>query len=368
VFVRVNTDEGLHGWGEATIPASVESVEAAIHSLGSYLIGKDPSAIEAHWWAMYHAWRWRGGPILTTALAGLDGALWDLEGKRLGVPVYRLLGGPVRDRIRTYASHWIHHAHTIDEAVAEAKEAVRRGFTAFKWSPWGLAAAVAGAGRQDDDYVIARGREWMAAVREAVGPEIDIMIECGERFTPRSALLAARAIAEYRPFWMEEPIPKENPKALAQLRQECPVPIATGENLVTKWEFRELLETQGAQVIQPDLIHAAGISEVRKIATLADTYFVPLAPHNSSGPIATLMSIHLMAAIPNFLILEEIEYEQELRNQICTHPLPIKDGFFSLPTEPGLGTDLNLEVLKDHPYKPQAISGRRVPGWYSGAN
>ncbi len=361
VLVRVSTDEGLYGWGEASIPGSVESVDAAIQSIASsYLIGRDPAGIEAHWHGMHHAWRWKGGPILLTAISALEGALWDIEGKRLGVPVYRLLGGPIRDRIRVYASHWIHHAQTLDDVAAEAREAVRRGFTAFKWSPFPRHAY-----RGDEARVIAEGRERMAAAREAVGPNVDIMIECGEGFTPRAALLAARAVEEYKPFWIEEPIPRENPRALAELKRQFPLPIATGENLLTRWEFREVLESLAADVIQPDLVHAGGVTEVRKIAALADTYYVPVAPHNSGGPIATLMSLHLVASIPNFLILEQMEEERELRAAASTDPLVFEHGYLKLPTGPGWGTDLNLEALADYPYKVHPASGRQVPPHYA---
>jgi galactonate dehydratase len=361
VLVRVSTDEGLYGWGEASIPGSVESVDAAIQSIASsYLIGRDPAGIEAHWHGMHHAWRWKGGPILLTAISALEGALWDIEGKRLGVPVYRLLGGPIRDRIHVYASHWIHHAQTLDDVAAEAREAVRRGFTAFKWSPFPRHAY-----RGDEARVIAEGRERMAAAREAVGPNVDIMIECGEGFTPRAALLAARAVEEYKPFWIEEPIPRENPRALAELKRQFPLPIATGENLLTRWEFREVLESSAADVIQPDLVHAGGVTEVRKIAALADTYYVPVAPHNSGGPIATLMSLHLVASIPNFLILEQMEEERELRAAASTDPLVFEDGYLKLPTGPGWGTDLNLEALADYPSKVHPASGRQVPPHYA---
>ncbi len=213
--------------------------------------------------------------------------------------------------------------------------------------------------------MIAEGRERMAAAREAVGPNVDIMIECGEGFTPRAALLAARAVEEYKPFWIEEPIPRENPRALAELKRQFPLPIATGENLLTRWEFREVLESSAADVIQPDLVHAGGVTKVRKIAALADTYYVPVAPHNSGGPIATLMSLHLMASIPNFLILEQMEEERELRAAASTYPLVFEDGYLKLPTGPGWGTDLNLDALADYPYKVHPASGRQVPPHYA---
>lgn len=363
MFIKVSTDEGLHGWGEASLHGSLEAVETAIQELGRYLIGKDPAGVEAHWYGMYHAWRWRGGPVLNTAIAGLECALWDIEGKRLGVPVYRLLGGPLRQRVRAYASHWLYRlpSKTDDQILAEVREALRRGFTAFKFSPFDPQAL-----RENEARALARAREVMALVRETAGPEVDIMIECAEYFTPRQAILAAKALEPYRPYWFEEPVPYENPAVMAKLRAELPVPIATGERLLTRWEFRELLEAQGAHIIQPDLIHAAGITEVRKIAALADTCYVPVAPHNSSGPIATLMSIHLCAAIPNFLILEEIEYERELRDAVSTHPARLVNGYFELPAEPGIGTDLRLEALEDarYRYRPQPVSNRTIPPHY----
>jgi galactonate dehydratase len=363
VFVRLETDEGLHGWGEASIHGSVEAVEAAVHELTRTLVGQDPTGVEGHWQRMYHAWRWRGGPILMTAIAALDCALWDIEGKRLGVPVYRLFGGPLRPRIRAYASHWLEGCRTPEQVASGAKEAVNRGFTMFKWTPF--RGETMRAGEHD---AIARAAELMAAAREAAGDSMEIAIECAEYFTHRTAMIAARALAPSRPFWFEEPLPFENPKAMALLKQELAgtgVPLATGERLCSKWEFRELIELGGADVLQPDLIHAGGITEVKKIAVLADTYYLPIAPHNSSGPIANLLSVHLAASIPNFLVLEEIEPETEIRDSICTHPLKLDGGYFSLPTEPGIGTDLKLEVLEvhaeEHRFRPQPAANRTEP-------
>jgi galactonate dehydratase len=294
-----------------------------------------------------------------TALAALDCALWDIEGKRLGVPVYRLFGGPLRPRIRAYASHWLEGADTPEQVAAGAREAVRRGFTAFKWSPFRGDAL-----RQEEAGTIARAGQLMAAAREGAGEGVEIAVEGAESFTHRTAALAARALAPYRPLWFEEPLPFENPKAMAALKRDLAVPLATGERLCSRWEFRELIESGGADVLQPDLIHAGGITEVRKIASLADTYYLPIAPHNSSGPIATLLSVHLAASIPNFLVLEEIEPETELRDAVCTHPLRLADGAFPLPTRPGIGTDLVFDALEgkaEHRSKPQPPANRTEP-------
>lgn len=358
LFVKVSTDEGLYGWGEGSLHGAIESVETAIHELEPVLIGKDPSGPERHWQAMYHAWRWRTGPTLFTAMGALDVALWDLEGKRLGVPVYRLLGGPFRTQLRGYASHWLWGAKTPEDAFAGAKDAVRRGFSAFKWGPFNPEAL-----RQNEAGAISHAADMMAAAREGAGPDTDIFVECGEHLSPRTAVIAANRLLPYRPGWFEEPIPFENAKAMVRLQQEMPVPIATGERLLSRWEFRELLESGGCKIIQPDLMHAAGITEVRKIANMADTYYIPVAPHNPGGPLCMLAAMHLAAAVPNFYILEQMEEERELRDQICTHPVKFADGYFELPTGPGLGTDINLDVLKNYAFCPQPVSGSTESLW-----
>ncbi len=358
LFVKVSTDEELYGWGEGSLHGPIASVETAIRELSAVLIGQDPSGPERHWQAMYHAWRWRGGPTLFTAMGALDIALWDLEGKRLGVPVCRLLGGPFRDRLRGYASHWLARVETPEQAAEGAREAVRRGFTAFKWGPFNSQRL-----RENEARGIAQAAELMAAAREGAGPEVEIFIECGERLSPRTAVQAARAFAPYRPGWFEEPIPFENAKAMARLQQELPVPIATGERLLSRWEYRELLEGGGCKIIQPDLMHAGGITEVRKICALADMYYIPVAPHNPGGPICTLAAMHLAAAIPNFYILEQMEDERPLRDELCTDPVRYREGFFELPPGPGLGTDLRLEALKARAFRPQPVSGSTESLW-----
>lgn len=307
---------------------------------------------------MYHAWRWRGGSVQQTALAALDIALWDIEGKRLGVPVARLLGGPFRTHVRGYASHWLGGVSTPEAAYEGAKEAVRRGFTAFKWTAFDATRL-----RENEHKAITDAAALMAAAREGAGDDAEIFVECAERLSPRTTVLAAHAFAPYRPAWFEEPIPFENARAMAQLAREMPVPIATGERLLSRWEFRELLESGGCKIAQPDLMHAGGITEVRKIASLADTYYVPIAPHNPTGPICMLAAMHLGASIPNFLILEQMEGERALRDALCTEPVRFESGHFVLPTGPGLGTDLNLDVLAGHNYRPQPMHNSTESLW-----
>jgi galactonate dehydratase len=266
------------------------------------------------------------------------------------VPVYRLLGGPFRERLRVYASHWLAGVNTPDDAYKGAQDAVARGFSAFKWTPFRAEAL-----RENEAAAIAHAAELMAAARDGAGPNLEIYVECAERLSPRTALLAANAFAPYRPGWFEEPIPFENVPAMIRLQQELPVPIATGERLLSRWEFQDLLNGGGCKVIQPDLMHAAGITEVRKIAAMADTAYIPVAPHNPGGPICMLAAVHLAAAIPNFLTLEQMEEERPLRDELCTEPLRYANGYVDLPTDPGLGTDLNLDVLANRAAKPQPM-------------
>jgi galactonate dehydratase len=359
LFVKVATDEGLYGWGEASLAGPIRAVETAIHELAAVLIGQDPGGVERHWQAMYHTWRWRGGPVQSSAIAGLDIALWDIEGKRLGVPVYRLLGGPYRTRLRVYASNWLLNVSAPDGAFEGAQEAVRRGFTAFKCTPLSNFRM-----HETEHGAISQAAALMEAARAGAGPDTEIFIDCGERLSPRTAVLAARALAPYRPGFIEEPIPFENAKAMARLKRELPIPLATGERLLSRWEYRELVEEGGADIIQPDLTHAGGITEVKRIAALADTYYLPVAPHNSAGPIGTLAAMHLCAAVPNFLTLEQFEDERVMRDSACTNPVVYADGYFHLPDRPGLGTDLVMETMLERSPQPLPIQHRTESLWH----
>lgn len=353
LFVRISTDEGLAGWGEGSLHGALESVETAIREFAPHLVGEDPAGPERHWQRLYNAWRWRGGAVFQTALAALDIALWDLEGKRLGVPVARLLGGVQRTRLRGYASHWLHDARTPDQAHAGAQEAIRRGFTAFKCRPFSHEGL-----RDNEAGELRKAAALIEAARAGAGPDAEIFIECSEFLSPRSAVRLDRALAPFRPGWFEEPIPFENAGAMAALQRDIGTPIATGERLLSRYEYRELLEKSGCRIVQPDLMHAGGFTEVRKIATLADTYYVPVAPHNPGGPICTAAAMHLAAAVPNFLILEHMEPQRALRDRASVTPIAYEDGHFLLPERPGLGVEPNLEFLAAHPYRPQPRTER----------
>jgi galactonate dehydratase len=341
LLVRVRTDDGLVGWGEGSLHGDVSAVEAAVASYAEHLIGEDPAGPQQHWHRLYNMWRWRGGCVMQTALSALDIALWDLEGKRLGVPVHRLLGGQQRSRVRAYASHWLQGVETEAQAAVGAKAAVAAGYTAFKW-----VAVTYERLRADETAAIDRAARLMAAARDAVGFGVDIMVECSEFLSPRTAERLDRALAPYQPFWFEEPIPYENPKVMAELAQRLTTPIATGERLLSRHEVRELLERGGVKILQPDIMHCGGFTEMLKIASLADTYNVPIAPHNPGGPICVAASLHLAAAIPNFLILEQMEPQRAARDRLSTPILTLRDGFYDVPQAPGLGVEPDLAALK----------------------
>jgi len=353
LFVRISTDEGLVGWGEGSLHGAIESVETAIREYAPHLIGQDPAGPERHWNRLYHAYRWRGGAVLQTALAALDIALWDLEGKRLGVPVARLLGGAMRTSLRGYASHWLAGAKTPQDAFDGAREAVRRGFTAFKCRPFSYEGL-----RDDEAGEIRRAAALIEAARDGLGPDGEIFIECSEFLSPRTAVMMDDALRPFRPGWFEEPIPFENAKAMAQLQRDLRTPIATGERLLSRFEYREILENAGCRIIQPDLMHAGGFTEIRKIAAFADMYSIPVAPHNPGGPICTAAAMHLAASIPNFLILEQMEPQRAFRDQASTIPIRFENGNFLLPEGPGLGIEPNLEALRDKPFRPQPPTER----------
>ena len=353
LFVRITTDEGLVGWGEGSLHGALESVETAIREFAAHLIGQDPAGPERHWQRLYNAWRWRGGAVFQTALAALDIALWDLEGKRLDVPVARLLGGAQRTRLRGYASHWLQGVATPDDAHAGAREAAARGFRAFKCRPFGYEGL-----RDNEAGEMRKAAALIEAARDGLGPDGEIFIECSEFLSPRTAVLLDRALRPYRPGWFEEPIPFENSSAMAALQRDIRTPIATGERLLSRFEYRELLEKSGCRIVQPDLMHAGGFTEVRKIAILADTYYVPVAPHNPGGPICTAAAMHLAAAVPNFLILEQMEPQRAVRDRASSVPIRFDDGDFLLPEGPGLGLEPNLEFLEPYAYRPQPRTER----------
>jgi len=346
VFVRVCTDEGIDGIGEAYSVGPDDATVATIRYFADWLKGFDPMDIEALWARMYNGSRFPGGSILNSAISGIEHALWDITGKALGVPVYRLLGGKCRDKIRVYQSA----GGGTPEALAEGALALidRYGYTAIKISPY-----APGSDEMPYNEVLKQAAARMEAVRKAVGDSVDIGVDSHAKILePVRAVMMAEAITPYRPFFLEEPIRPENIDALATVTSKVKIPVATGEMLYTKYEFRDLLVRQAADIIQPDVCCTGGVMECKKIAGMAEAFYVPLAPHNPMGPVATAVNVHLATAIPNFLILEYIPDDQPPRSELVKEPMKVENGYIPIPTKPGLGIELNEEAFSKYPYRP----------------
>ncbi len=354
-FVKLYTDSGLTGVGEASLERNDEVVVKALETFRDFLVGQDPFQIEYIWNALYKQTFKYGQLIILTALSGIEQALWDIKGKALGVPVYELLGGKLRDKARAYANAWAFQkivtqmtAEDTPDSIAEnALKMVDKGFTALKWDPFREGGQV--IQRSEEEFALA----CVKAVREAVGPSVDILIECHGRFNMHSAIRMAHKLEPYDPFFYEEPIPPDNLDALAALQRSINLPIATGERLYTRWEFRPLFEKNAAQIIQPDICNVGGIWELRKIAAMAEAYYVSVQPHNSNGPVQTIASLHLDASIPNFVFQEFFYPYLDMYNEVLTEPIIYKDGYLEIPTRPGLGTDIREDVIRKRPPSKQ---------------
>ncbi len=330
LFLEVHTDEGLVGLGEPILEGRALTCAQAVAELAPYLVGKDPRRVVHHWQAMYRHAFYRGGPILTSALSGVEQALWDLTGKALGVPVYQLFGGPTRDRVRLYK-------HVGDPQSLRDWKA--RGFNAFKTGVAGGRPARFIETRGFVDRVAAH----FAALREAAGPDVDIAIDFHGAISPATAKLLIKALEPCQPMFVEEPCQCQNADVLADIARSTHIPIATGERIFTKWGFREILEKHAASVLQPDLCHAGGIHEVRLIAGMAEAYYAAVAPHNPLGPISLAACVQLDAAIPNFVAQEHTTLGEGYLKQ----PFTVRDGYLELPTGPGLGIELDKDALAD---------------------
>ena len=345
VFVKLYVEGGATGLGEATVEWSELAVEAELRQLCARLRGRDARRTEAIRDELYQETYWRGSLIINSAISGIDQALWDLKGKALGVPVYELLGGRTRDRLRAYANAWYWGCTMPEEFATRAKETVAAGFGALKWDPFG------NAGLAPEVRVINASVEQVAAVRQAVGPDVDLLIEGHGRFAPAWAIEIAERLKPFRPCLFEEPVPPENLDGLAQVAARVSTPIATGERYTTVHTFREVLEKRAAAVIQPDLCHAGGITEVKKIAGLAQAYDVMVAPHNASGPVGTAAAVQIDATIPNFLIQEYFVAQAPWIQDVVAGAPMVKDGYIAVPEGPGLGVDLNEEEAGRHPFQ-----------------
>jgi galactonate dehydratase len=337
LFLKMHTDEGIVGLGEPILEGRALTCQTAVKELEPWLIGEDPTKVVHLWQSMYKHAFYRGGPILTSALSGIEQALWDCYGKYMGVPVYKLLGGPTRDRIRVYGTA---NGSDPESAAQSVREAVAQGYNCLK-----TGTGLRGSGRIiESPGFTERVVEIFAAMREAAGSEVDLAIDFHGAVSPQNAKRLVKALEPYHPLFIEEPVQCQYVDVLADIAQSTSVPIATGERLFTKWGFREVLEKRAASILQPDLSHAGGIMETRLIAGMAEAYYVGIAPHCPLGPIALAACLQLDAAIPNFLCQEGGRITGE--GYIKT-PFKHENGYLPLPTAPGLGIELDEEALAD---------------------
>ena len=351
MFVRVTADTGDYGWGEASTQYKDAGVAAEIGEFAKFLVGKNPFQIEHIWTSLYRRVTWTGGAVTMSAISGIDLALNDLKAKALGIPVYELLGGKVRDEIRAYANGWFDPndgdwlgggAVTVDDHRRRSGELVAEGWRAMKFYPF-KGAQVITPERMEEAV------ELVAAVRDTVGPSVEVAVDVRGRLDIWSARRAARAIEDYNIAWLEEPILWDNIDALAALAKDVNIPISTGEQLYNRWDFRPLLESHAASIIQPDICHAGGITELRKIATAAETHYVSVAPHNSNGPISTVASLHLDLVMPNAFMQEIFVSFLGAYESVLSNMIPIADGYATVPEGPGWGTEIDIDGLSVFP-------------------
>lgn len=355
VFVRIETDvPGLVGWGEASLESKTRSVVGAVEDFAPLIIGEDPRRVEHLWQVLYRQQYFKGGTTELSAISGIDQALWDIAAKDVGVPLWRMLGGHVRDEVRFYdhlgggASQAVYDEPTEAGFAERAQTSVADGFDALK------ILAVPRTAPLDGDASIRRAVGLMRAVREAVGADIDVMVDLHGRTTPAMAIRYGQALAPYQPWFLEEPCQPELLDGLAQVARSLPgIPLASGERLGTRHAFRPLFEAGAIAVAQPDVCHVGGVTELRKIASMADTYGISIAPHNPLGPIATMVNLQLAFATPNHLIQEVMRSDVPWRGEVVRGLPPIVGGRAARPEGPGLGIEVDEAAAARHPYEPE---------------
>tara|TARA_B100000470_G_scaffold195877_1_gene165112 strand:+ start:1094 stop:2242 length:1149 start_codon:yes stop_codon:yes gene_type:complete len=352
VFIEVSTDEGITGWGEitGTFPVANRSVCAALRHVSDLIEGDDPRLIEMIWNKIFRSFTYMGSRGATTnIISAIDIALWDIRGKVLGLPISELFGGPVRDGVPIYCHP--QNGSSIEEMVQHVKAIVETGQKALKLDPFQPHHE-----EESNGYLTGKlsaesenlGADRIAAIREAVGPDIEVMIDCHGRFDAPTAIRLAKALEPYNIWWFEEPVPVESTHALRQVRENVGVPICVGERLHTRWEFVPILENELADFIMPDVTWTGGISEIKKIATMAEAYYVPISPHDASGPINVLAGAHAMASVPNHYRVETSRAKLNAYDEYIDHPLDIRGDKIYLSDRPGLGIELDRDYMRGH--------------------
>ena len=356
VFAHVFTDDGIEGVGEGSCEFQPQAVVAVIEQLARrVVIGQSAFQIEKLWQEMFRNEFARGGPILNSGVGAIEMAMWDIIGQALGRPIYDLLGGRIYDRLPAYANAWYGAGASRQEIAAAAREVARKGYRGLKFDPF------ADAGRDPPAKAIREAIDLVAAVRDAVGPDIDVLIDAHGRFSPGTAIRIGREFERLDVYWFEEPTDPENVLALQKIGRSMRVRLATGERCYTKYHLQALLATNDIGVLQPDIVHVGGILEAKKIAAIADAQYVPVSYHNPFGPVATAAAIQLDTCTTNFIMQESFcEWTPEWRFDLLEHPPRPIDGHYAIPTRPGLGVGrFRPEAARAHPFDPDAF----LPMW-----
>ncbi len=358
LFAKVLTDEGTYGVGEGTLNFFAKTVEAAIHEMKPFVIGMDPFAVETISQRLIRDVYTDGAQIQMCAVAAIEIALWDIVGKVCKQPIYNLWGGRCHEKLRAYANGWYRGPRTPESFHEKAKNVAARGYTALKFDPFGNSWRM--LSRYDFDLSL----DIIAAVRDAVGPEVDVLVEGHCRFNVPTAIEFSQAMHKYRPAWFEEPVHHANIGAMVEVAKRSPVPIATGESFSSKQQFADLLEHNVVNILQPEPLNLGGLFATKKIADMVDAHYGVVAPHSAQGPICSAACAQLNMTLPNFFVHEIFdEFNEEWERKIVTHPVDVVNGYIEVSDRPGLGTDLNVEEILKHPYQQENYLPLFKPGW-----
>ncbi len=358
LFAKVHTNEGIHGIGEGTMNFFAKTIEAAIHELKPHILGLDPFQVETLGTRLVRDIYGDGAQIHMSAVSAIETALWDIIGKACNQPIYNLWGGRVNDKLRAYANGWYRGPRTPESFHEKAKDVVRRGYTALKFDPFGSMWRTCSA--YDFDLSI----DIIRAVRDAVGPRVDILIEGHCRFNVATAIQFAEAMAPFRPAWFEEPIPHTNNNAMVEVARRSPVPVATGESFSSKQQFADLLKHDAVSILQPEPLYLGGMWPTRKVCDMIDAHYGVVALHSAQGPVCSAACAQINATLPNFYVHEIFdEFNEPWEKLIVTNPVEVVDGYIEVSSRPGLGIDLNLEEIARHPYREENFLPLFKPGW-----
>ena len=345
-FIKVETDEGIYGWGEASLGTQEMALSGCVEDLKRLIIGRNPFEIEKMRFEVYRDIYWKGGPVLMSAISGIEMAMWDIMGKALNVPTYTFFGGKMRDRVKMYANGWFSGSKTPENFALKAKETVALGVKALKWDPFGKSHMTI---TKEDLHLAV---DIVGAVREAVGDDVELLIECHGRFNPYTAIEISYALEQFHPMLMEEPCPPDNLEAIAKVKKKSPIPIAAGERVYSIYGFEDLFSKDAVDIAQPDMFHTGGMMECKKIAAMAEAKHIPVSLHNPSGPVSNAAILQLAAATPNFLIHEIMINDGSFRKKITNEEVIFEDGCILINDKPGLGIDVCVEEVEKRPYHP----------------